>query len=127
MILGEASDWAVDAAGTNRHVDTSWPEGWSVSCSSTATITTADSTSAANTIDRFYQLTAIRYPVGTRTFNLPGIAEVHGSNNPLISAHPGGAQCCLTDASVRFLSDTMELETLKFLADRADGQPVPEF
>ena len=90
MILGEASDWAYNSAGTAMHVDTSWPEGWSVLTNSAVTITTADSTSAATTIDRFYQLTAIRYPVCTRTYNLPGVHAVHGSNNPLISAHPGG-------------------------------------
>ena len=127
MILGEASDWAKTAAGADVHVDTSWPEGWSVSASSTVTITTADSTSASNTIDRFYQLTAIRYPVGTRTYELPGIHQTHGSNNPLLSAHPGGTLACLTDGSVRFLSETMELLTLKLLADRDDGIPLSEF
>ena len=33
----------------------------------------------------------------------------------------------LTDASVRFVSETMELETLKLLADRDDRVPVGEF
>lgn len=120
MIVGEISNWAYDAAGTRKHIDPSWPHGWPMGAGQTVQITTA----GGGSVERHFNLTSVRYPVGTKNYALPGLDDNHGSNNPLISAHPGGAQCALTDGSVRFLSDTMNLATLKYLADKSDGQVV---
>lgn len=125
MIIGEMSDYLYDPTGMRRTKGPGW-HGWAMGCGSNTTVTTRDTTSAASDM-RWFNLTTIRYAVGTRTYELPGIAENYGPNNPLISAHPGGAQVCLTDGSVRFLSSTTQLETLKLLADRDDRIPVPEF
>lgn len=43
------------------------------------------------------------------------------------SDHRGGAQFCLADGSVRFIGDSINAETLDFLAAREDGNPVGEF
>lgn len=40
------------------------------------------------------------------------------------SKHPGGCQVVLCDASVQFLSETMDWQTLQYLGDRQDGNPV---
>jgi len=40
------------------------------------------------------------------------------------SLHPGGAQFVLVDGSVRFLSETIDLTTIRRLGDRQDGNPV---
>ncbi len=50
-----------------------------------------------------------------------------GANNPLASFHTGGIMVGMGDGSVQFISETIELETLKKLATRDDGQPVGEF
>ncbi len=50
-----------------------------------------------------------------------------GANNPLNSMHTGGVQILLTDGAVRFLSENIDLETLKRLATRDDGQVIGEF
>ena len=76
---------------------------------------------------RPFNLTAIRYPIGERNWVLPGVASNHGSNNPLVSEHPGGTMVGLCDASVRFLSDNTDLLVLKFFATKDDGNPLPEF
>jgi len=55
---------------------------------------------------------------------LPGCGEVMGHNNPLHSAHPGGLQILLTDASVQFLAETMDFVTLLRISIRHDNQPV---
>ena len=40
------------------------------------------------------------------------------------SMHPGGANFGLGDGSVRFLSETIDLWTYRYLGDHRDGQPV---
>ncbi|WP_228030326.1 H-X9-DG-CTERM domain-containing protein [Gimesia benthica] len=74
-----------------------------------------------------FNLTTVRYPIGTKDGGLPGIHTDGGPNNPLISAHSGGTQCLLTDGSVRFLSENMNLETLKNLCTRNDGKVLGEY
>jgi type II secretory pathway pseudopilin PulG len=119
MILGECSDWAFDSNGNRRHIDPSWPHGWPMGAGWN---TIVDNVSTGGAIERWFNLTSIRYPVGTRNYDLPGVGDNHGPNNPLLSAHPGGTQIGLTDGSARFISETMELDTLKFLADRDDNR-----
>jgi prepilin-type N-terminal cleavage/methylation domain-containing protein len=121
MILGETSDWAFDSTGVRRHIDPSWPHGWPMGSGWNNTV---DNVSTGGAIERWFNLTSVRYPVGTRMYDLPGVGDNHGPNNPLLSAHPGGTQIGLTDGSARFLSETTDLETVKKLADRDDGLPV---
>jgi prepilin-type N-terminal cleavage/methylation domain-containing protein len=74
---------------------------------------------------RAYVFTTIRdvpNPAGTA----PYMNEVM-CNTPLASAHPGGVQCVLADGSARSLSNTINLFTLKYLADRDDGQAIADF
>lgn len=53
---------------------------------------------------------------------------VHGSGVLGIrSSHPGGAQVTLADGSVRFLSDSIDLETHRNLFSRNDGTVLGEF
>ncbi|MEX0729087.1 MAG: DUF1559 domain-containing protein [Planctomycetaceae bacterium] len=43
------------------------------------------------------------------------------------SFHAGGAHVALADGSVRFISENINSETLKWLADRSDGEMLTEF
>jgi len=124
MILGETSDWLFDS-NLARRVYGSSNHGWPMGCGSNTTVTTVNTAAASDM--RWFNLTSIRYPVGTRTYDLPGISDNFGPNNPLVSPHPGGVLICMTDASVRFLSDSTALDVLKILADRDTGVPLPEF
>jgi prepilin-type processing-associated H-X9-DG protein len=51
-------------------------------------------------------------------------ADASPANAPLTSQHPGGVNTLRVDGSVQFLSDTINLEVLTFLAVRDDGFPV---
>ena len=129
MIMGEGSDWltnsAVSPPNPRMHGDPSWPHGFPMGTGTAVRIT---SNYPAVDIDaRPFNLTSIRYPVGTKEWSLPGVASNHGANNPLQSAHPGGCMILLTDASARFLSNTTDLITVKLLATRDDRQPLPSF
>ena len=122
MILGECSDMAIDnVTGLKVHIDGGWPHGWAMG---SGVATTVSAAGANALLERFYNLTSIRYPIGTRTYGLPGVSINHGPNNPLLSAHPGGIMAGWSDGSVRFLSNSTDLVVLKLFATRDDGQVV---
>ena len=65
-------------------------------------------------------VTSIRYGINQTDADLPGMGA--GSfNNGMISAHAGGANACFGDGSTHFLSDEINVTTLKKLATRDDG------
>jgi hypothetical protein len=62
--------------------------------------------------------------------NPKGAAAYMGAvncNTPLTAAHPGGVQSVLADGSVRYLSEVIDITTLKRLGDRDDGAAVGDF
>lgn len=79
-----------------------------------------------------FNLNTVNYPPNT-TFvagssSTPGMARTPGEPmNPLTSTHPGGVHGLLGDGSVRFLSENINLTTLKGLASRDDGNVIGEF
>ncbi len=128
LAIGENSNWTWDAAKTDRRdlrsgVEGSnnswgWPMGttWGVWNNGSA----PGHTGWYNTI---------RYAPNSDSVGLDGArtASQHRLNAPLTSAHPGGLQGTLADGSVRFISDTIQLDTLKHLAARDDGIPLTDF
>ena len=90
--------------------------------------------SPANGWHSRYNLTTIRYSPGppkpadvTPPAPLPNGYHAWGTNNPLLSNHTGGAHVLLTDGSVRFIPNEIDLLTLKRLATRDDGQVIGEW
>jgi prepilin-type processing-associated H-X9-DG protein len=73
-------------------------------------------------------VTTIRYPINLNANPPPGGAsQTHNSNTILNSHHPGGVNGALVDGSVHFLSESMDLEVLRRLAAKDDGQTIGEF
>lgn len=122
IMVGEASDWAFQGT-TRRHIDPSYPHGWAMGIADSRRI---NSRSGAR-VERTFNLTTIRYAPNERNYNLAGVHENHGSNNPLISAHTGGVQVLLGDGSTQFISENINMLTLKQLASRHDGAVLGEF
>lgn len=117
LIMGETSDFGMDYAGRKNYViggSTYW--GFQMGA-----FLPPEPFSPGSTIDRSYNITAIRHPIGTRDVNLPGIGEAHPPNNPMLSTHPGGCLALMTDCSVHFMADSTSLVLLKRLATRDDG------
>jgi prepilin-type N-terminal cleavage/methylation domain-containing protein len=57
----------------------------------------------------------------------PGPYNYTGGNNTMINSfHPGGIHVLMTDAAVRFMSETISLTTLQRLSVKDDGQPIGE-
>ncbi|MGI9428413.1 MAG: DUF1559 domain-containing protein [Bythopirellula sp.] len=70
---------------------------------------------------QFYSIVSVRYPVNHRSLS-NGMSPNGGWNNPIISAHPGGAHAGFVDGSSRYLSEDTDREVLKWMAIRDDGQ-----
>lgn len=106
MMLSEQSDYFYDASGnkvarrSSGHAGRSWANGG------------GSNTWTSN-------VTTVRYPIASEGGTGNG-AHYH-VNVALISAHPGGVQMTLGDASVNFLTETVDFAVLTGLADRQDG------
>jgi type II secretory pathway pseudopilin PulG len=116
LIVGEISDFCFDKNGQALTNDSSYSNGW---LSGTAGIGTPNKYSGEPT----YNITTIRYAVGTREFGLPGFVA-NGANNPLRSPHSSGALSVFADGSVQFLRADADLVILKRLATRDDDDVI---
>ncbi len=123
MIVGEQSDYLVETAtGQRRIAIHSWPHSmW---------MGTADPN------DRSFNTATVRYTPGYKQAEgghnfygctTTGVCGNMGNNNPIQSAHTGGAQILLSDGTVRFISANINLLTFLNMATRDDGQTLGEF
>lgn len=126
MIIAETSNWGKDASGNK--VNPTGPHGVMMGSN---TLRTLDNCGGCG-VDRQFNLTTVRYApnapaVFEDTVNWPGVGFNYGNNNPLSSAHTGGIQVLLTDGSSRFLSNNLDMLTLRLLCNRDDGRVLGEF
>lgn len=73
---------------------------------------------------RAFNLTTIRYAPNSKNYDRPGINVNFGPNNPLQSEHPGGVMTLSVDGHVNFIAETIDLDMLKLMATRDDGQTI---
>lgn len=125
ILLAEASDFGRDA--NDNPVDLQGTHGWLMGTPRGAINLTANYT------ERMFNLTFINYPPnwvktpGNGTPNNNGIGNNFGSNNGIYSPHPGGAHVVIGDGGVHFISDTIDMLTLRRVCTRDDGQIASPF
>lgn len=72
-----------------------------------------------------YNTTVIRYPINEKEW-IPvrnaGKSHFGEHNKPIQSSHPGGAQVAFADGSVHYLVEDTEMDVLRALGCRNDGQ-----
>ncbi|CAN5412528.1 DUF1559 domain-containing protein [soil metagenome] len=76
---------------------------------------------------RLLNLTTVRGRLNERSMNAAGVCGYgswQGTNNPLLSTHIGVVMIALADGSVRPLRDTLDVTTLRNLADIKDGNSI---
>jgi prepilin-type N-terminal cleavage/methylation domain-containing protein/prepilin-type processing-associated H-X9-DG protein len=115
LMIGECGNWMRDAS--NNPVDIRVNHGWIMG--------TDGGTKVGNwsgSTNRQFNVQSIRYPINTRTSTLNGVNVNYGNNNPIVSAHTGGAQFTMADGSVKFFTSTTDLVLLKTLANRDSGE-----
>ena len=125
IIVGESSDYAIDSTGAQQRIDGAAGFGWFFSTDSGGTLVNYKNQFGQAT--RCANLTTVMHPIGARQVPVPNGCYTTSPNRPLMSAHTGGAQVALTDGSVRFLGNSINITTLKQLSTRDDGQVVGDF
>ena len=119
IVIGEISDWGKDASNNNVEIRTSADGGGGTWIGSPNPWNSGD--------NRCYNLNVIRYAPNIRpSSTLNGVGTAY-CNSPMVSAHTGGFQALIGDGTVRFISNNIDLATLKYLALRADGNVVGEY
>jgi hypothetical protein len=122
ILIGEQSNWL----GTNRENRTATPSDsgpWMGG--KNLRLPSGDNTFSASVDGRCFNLTTIRQAPNPQV--LADYQKQQSCNTPLASAHVGGVHLLLGDGAVRFISDNINQNTLKYLADKDDGQVVGEF
>ena len=131
MVVGEASNFIWNADPAAGGTKTTWVNGAHGIMMGSPNVTTVEAAGATAMFERPFNLTTVRYspnaPAIDNNVNWPGVGNNYGSNNPLSSAHTGGVQILMGDGSARFLSENIDMLTLRRLATRNDGQVLGEF
>lgn len=123
MVVGEASDYGVDASENKQRMDLGYPHGWLMGQISGEKINGP----IGGTHERPFNLTTIRYPINYKIWGSPGVGANRGANNPLVSAHPSGINVLLMDGSVRPLGNATSMLTLRRLSTRDDGKDLGNY
>jgi prepilin-type N-terminal cleavage/methylation domain-containing protein len=119
LLVAEQSDYVYSAAGYPHRIDGGLYQGWVAGTASPGVPPAYGGTSPA------YNITTVRYALNRREYELPGVLDNRGPNNPLVSPHPGVVQAALVDGSVRAIADTISVAELGRLATRDDaGAPA---
>jgi hypothetical protein len=108
MAISESSDWFKDVNG--QKVLVTGEHGWMMGNPGAG--------------ERSFNITTVRYSPNEDDNTLSGTGMNDGSNNGIYAAHPGGVQAAVCDGSVKFVSETINMLTLKRLCSRQDGQPA---
>jgi prepilin-type processing-associated H-X9-DG protein len=117
LVVGECSARALSATHGESRIDGAFPNGWITGTTATGTPPTYHSGIAPPS----WNITTMRYPINLRNYDLPGIDDNRGANNPLASEHPGGAHVLLADGAVQFRVNSTSVQVLKQLSTRDDG------
>lgn len=117
LFAGECSDYSFHSDGTQYRIDAGFPLGWLSGTAGKGLPPTFKPSPAPPC----WNIVSIRYPPNEKRYDLPGIDDNRGANNPLVSAHASGVTAVFADGSQHFLTDDIDLMLLKRLATRDDG------
>jgi hypothetical protein len=122
MIVGESSAPILTAAGGARTADVQGVHGMMMGNPYPWPLSAQPWT---NFLERPFNLTTVRYPPNAPAIVnnplWPGISDNYGPNKPLNSMHTGGIHGLMTDGRVIFISDSINMLTLRGLCTRDDG------
>ena len=118
ILVGEQSDFGKTATGGEWDLRSSGFYGWTMGTGGPGSI--GGNPAPAWNGDRQHNLTTVMWPINTKLKG-DGMGSDVGANMPIQAAHSSGAHVLMGDASVKFLSESTALITLKQLETRDDG------
>jgi len=119
LLAGEQSDFAYTDAGQPRRIAAAFVNGWL-----TGTRALGVPPNYGDWLSPSYNIATLRYSLNERRYNLPGIYEDIGANNPLLSPHAGVVNLLYGDGSVRATADSLDVQILKSAATRDEGSAI---
>lgn len=128
LLVGENSNFIKGPAGFPN--DCRPAVAWGFFMGGSADAPTSGSSILNRRVDTSTMATVINYPPNANVAHSPGVSctkDEWNLNAPLASTHAGGAQVLFADGTVRFISNSIFLDTLKYLAVRNDAQALGEF
>ena len=125
MAIGEQSDFLTPAGGIPPTWDPTTSTCYSGDCRSDCShgFSMGPWPKAAG-IESQFNVTCVIHPINFKSTTGYGIQNNCGPNSPIQSAHPGGANVAFADGSTHFLSESLDIQALRYLATRSDGQVV---
>jgi hypothetical protein len=119
LTVGEQSDFCFDPS-TGQYIDCRSDFGHSLTMGANA-----EGLPGTPTDPRFFNGTTVRYAINDKNWLNRGVGEQYfGCNRPIQSAHPGGAHSATAGGSVHFLAESLDLQLLFNLSNKADGHVV---
>jgi prepilin-type N-terminal cleavage/methylation domain-containing protein/prepilin-type processing-associated H-X9-DG protein len=116
MMVGEQSNWCIDSSGAKQDCRSDCWHGF-----------TMGPNSSPSGDPRSFNVTCVYHQINELSYAAYGVPYNCGTNRAIQSAHSGGAQALLADGSVHFVPETIDIQVLFNLADRDDGNNIPEF
>jgi prepilin-type N-terminal cleavage/methylation domain-containing protein/prepilin-type processing-associated H-X9-DG protein len=116
FLVGEQSNYCYTNAGQPKRTAAAFVNGWL-----TGTRALGVPPNYGDWLSPSYNLATVRYRLNERRYNLPGIYEDIGANNPLLSSHLGIVNLLYADGSVRASADSVDVQILKSAATRDEG------
>ena len=116
LLVGEQSNYCFTDSGQPKAIAAAFVNGWL-----TGTRALGVPPNYGDWLSPSYNIATIRYGLNERRYDLPGVYENIGANNPLTSTHLGVVNLLYGDGSVRAMADSLEVHVLKSMATRDDG------
>ncbi|MBL8867199.1 MAG: DUF1559 domain-containing protein [Planctomycetia bacterium] len=125
MYISEQGDFMYTLDNSKQAWNAAGPHGWTIGWGTTFQV----NSTTAGSDNRAFNTTTVRYQINQKRGwqNAPGncgttgICDNASHNVPLNSAHSGGVIGLFGDGSVRFLRDSLQLQTLGQISTRDDG------
>jgi prepilin-type N-terminal cleavage/methylation domain-containing protein len=133
MMVSEQGDFLTTANGSRVGWGAGLLHGWHIGYYRSNNISPPNLGNGGDM--RTFQMTTVRYTVNRKTgwpdapgnCGSVGVCDNMGTNIPLNSAHSGGVNAVLADGSIRFIRDSLPIQTLAQLATRDDGTVLADF